>query len=74
MKIFVSALILFVAASEEGMAAANDQKFFIVRDVNAQSCHVQQGQPADKKMIVGNRIYKSRDDAVTDLPTICNGP
>jgi len=55
-------------------AAANDQKFFIVRNVNAQSCHVQQGQPADKKMIVGNRIYKSRGDAVTDLPTICNGP
>lgn len=67
-------LVLAIAMTMAATLAAADEQYFIVRDTNAETCHIEKGRPANAGMIVGSRIYTSRADAESDIKTVCNGP
>jgi hypothetical protein len=46
--------------------------FWIVRDSPTADCHIVETKPADTKItIVGNKVYKTRDEAQKEMTTVC---
>jgi hypothetical protein len=46
--------------------------FWIVRDSPTAECRIVETKPADTKVtIVGNTVYKTRDEATKELTTVC---
>jgi len=46
--------------------------FWIVRDSPAADCKIVETKPADTKItIVGNKMYKTRDEATKEMTTVC---
>jgi hypothetical protein len=46
--------------------------FWIVRDSPTAQCRIVETKPADTKVtIVGNTVYKTRDEASKEMVTVC---
>jgi hypothetical protein len=46
--------------------------FWIVRDSPTAECRIVETKPADTKVtVVGNTVYKTRDEATKELTTVC---
>jgi hypothetical protein len=46
--------------------------FWIVRDSPSAECRIVETKPADTKVtIVGNTVYKTRDEATKEMTTVC---
>jgi len=46
--------------------------FWIVRDSPTAECRIVETKPADTKVtVVGNTVYKTRDEATKQLTTVC---
>jgi len=46
--------------------------FWIVRDSPTAECRIVETKPADTKVtVVGNTLYKTRDEATKQLTTVC---
>ena len=46
--------------------------FWIVRDSPTAQCRIVETKPADTKItIVGNTVYKTRDEATKEMTTVC---
>jgi hypothetical protein len=64
---------IIVAASLIGFVATPAlADFYIVRDNPTAECKIVETKPADTKIIVvGNKVYKSRDEATKELAVVC---
>lgn len=46
--------------------------FYIVRDNPTAECKIVETKPADTKIVVvGNKVYKTRDEATKEMTTVC---
>jgi len=65
-QVFIAALAIATLVSP---AFAD---FFIVREGNAGQCRIVETRPTDSKIIVvGNKVYKTRDEAQKELTVVC---
>ena len=65
MKLFLSA----VAVGALSTPALAD--FWIVREGPTAECRVVETKPKDTKVIVGNTVYKTRDETTKEITAIC---
>ena len=63
------ALATLIAASALSTPAFAD--FWIVRQGPAHQCQVMTTKPTDTKIIVGNTVYHTRDEATKEMATVC---
>ncbi|MBV9556149.1 MAG: hypothetical protein JO254_03645 [Pseudolabrys sp.] len=64
-KLFVVAAVITAIATP---ALAD---FYIVREGNA-DCRIVETKPADTKIVViGNKVYKTRDEATKEMAVVC---
>jgi hypothetical protein len=67
MRIFLLAGIAIGALSTPALA-----DFWIVRDSPTTQCRIVETKPTDTKVtIVGNTVYKTRDEATKEMTTVC---
>jgi hypothetical protein len=46
--------------------------FYVVRDSPTAECRIVETKPADTKIVVvGNKAYKTRDEATKDMTVVC---
>jgi len=46
--------------------------FYIVRESPTADCKIVETKPADSKIVViGNKVYKTRDEATKELAVVC---
>jgi hypothetical protein len=64
---------LIVAASLIGFVATPAlADFYIVRESPTADCKIVETKPADSKIIViGDKVYKTRDEATKELAVVC---
>ncbi len=64
---------LLIAATAVGVLSTPAlADFWIVRDSPTAECRIVETKPADTKItIVGNTVYKTRDEATKEMTTIC---
>lgn len=64
--------IIAAAAAVASISAPAFADFWVVRDSPAAECRVVETRPADTKItIVGNKVYKTRDEATKEMAVAC---
>jgi hypothetical protein len=64
--------ILLAAAAVGVLSTPALADFWIVRDSPTAECRIVETKPADTKVtIVGNTVYKTRDEATKEMTTVC---
>jgi hypothetical protein len=65
-------IILVSALAVATLSTPAFADFWIVRDSPTAQCKIVETKPADTKiMIVGNTVYKTRDEATKEMTTVC---
>jgi hypothetical protein len=64
---------LIIATSLVGFIATPAlADFYIVRESPTADCKIVETKPADTKIVViGNKVYKTRDEATKELAVVC---
>jgi hypothetical protein len=64
---------LIIATSLVGFIATPAlADFYIVRESPTADCKIVETKPADSKIVViGNKVYKTRDEATKELAVVC---
>ena len=66
-KIILTSAIAIAAMSTPALA-----DFWIVRDSPTTECRIVETKPADTKItVVGNKVYKTKDEATKEMTTVC---
>lgn len=64
--------LLLAAAAVAVVSTPALADFWIVRDSPTAECRIVESKPADTKItIVGNTVYKTRDEATKEMTTVC---
>ena len=64
--------IVLAAALTGFIATPALADFWIVRDSPTADCKIVETKPTDTKIVVvGNKVYKSRDEATKELAVVC---
>ena len=64
--------IITVAALTAFVATPALADFYIVRESPTAECKDVETKPADTKIVVvGNKVYKTRDEATKEIVTVC---
>jgi len=64
--------ILLAAAAFGVLSTPALADFWIVRDSPTAECRIVETKPADTKVtIVGNTVFKTRDEASKEMTTVC---
>lgn len=64
--------ILFAAAAIGALSTPAFADFWVVRDSPTADCRIVETKPSDTKVtIVGNTVYKTREEATTQMTTVC---
>jgi len=64
--------ILLAAVAVGVLSSPALADFWIVRDSPTAECRIVETKPADTKVtVVGNTVYKTRDEATKELTTVC---
>ena len=63
--------VLIAAVAVGALCTPALADFWIVRDSPTAECRVVETKPTDTKVIIGDKVYKSRDEATKEITTVC---
>jgi hypothetical protein len=65
-------LILASALALGALSTSAFADFYIVREGPTTECRIVETKPADTKItVVGDKVYKTRDEATKEMTTVC---